>query len=348
MTDISLRSLTSIVQHNCNISDARHARDYTMCIYLLKMREFYRWEQGYGYADTLPRKLLGKWLADREAYWESIIDEDYTSLEIDGSTLSPFESDQINSHFAGSGLIYSGGLGVFSKPSFCIARLERYHTARGHPVYIAGEELARDINANVAVSDGHSIFIRRASLRQYLWEKREEWIWNRKNDIAAHAFSYYDFNRDIDQALDAMTENETDAVILHEIGELGSEAELGSAWREMLATNSRTRVELVARAVKDHLADAMVTLPELIARKNHASLHFYMANLHGMRRDIFPSLIDAYRRWQDGRSIHELAATVEATHPYWQQSAEKLLRAWQCSGENGNKLLENIAAGISI
>ncbi|HKJ07631.1 MAG TPA: hypothetical protein VKA76_00940, partial [Gammaproteobacteria bacterium] len=42
-----LRTLCAKVQKNCHISDARYAGDYTLCIYLLKMREYYRWEKGY-------------------------------------------------------------------------------------------------------------------------------------------------------------------------------------------------------------------------------------------------------------------------------------------------------------
>ena len=36
------RDLIQTVQRNCHIADARHAGDYTLCVYLLKMREFYR------------------------------------------------------------------------------------------------------------------------------------------------------------------------------------------------------------------------------------------------------------------------------------------------------------------
>lgn len=39
-------ALIKTVQKNCDIADARHAGDYTLCVYLLKMREMYRWEQG--------------------------------------------------------------------------------------------------------------------------------------------------------------------------------------------------------------------------------------------------------------------------------------------------------------
>ena len=42
-----LDALVAAVRTNCHVTDARHARDMTMCTYLLEMRELYRWERGY-------------------------------------------------------------------------------------------------------------------------------------------------------------------------------------------------------------------------------------------------------------------------------------------------------------
>ena len=44
--------LASVVQHNCDVSDARHAGDYGMCSFLLKMREYYRWEHQLSFSSA--------------------------------------------------------------------------------------------------------------------------------------------------------------------------------------------------------------------------------------------------------------------------------------------------------
>ncbi|MEJ2622672.1 MAG: hypothetical protein P8163_21250 [Candidatus Thiodiazotropha sp.] len=49
----TLRQLCCTVQRNCHISDARHGTDYGLCTYLLKMREYYRWENGLDYQASL-------------------------------------------------------------------------------------------------------------------------------------------------------------------------------------------------------------------------------------------------------------------------------------------------------
>lgn len=40
----NFHELVETVQKNCHIADANHARNLTMCTYLLEMREFFRWE----------------------------------------------------------------------------------------------------------------------------------------------------------------------------------------------------------------------------------------------------------------------------------------------------------------
>lgn len=67
-----LNKLSETVQQNCHIADAAHAGDYTLCIYLLKMREFYRWEQKAAFSTKLENKTVGSWLKEREALWNNL------------------------------------------------------------------------------------------------------------------------------------------------------------------------------------------------------------------------------------------------------------------------------------
>ena len=51
--------LVAAVQANCHISDARHARNMTLCTYLLEMRECYRRERGFAPGVPLARAEVG-------------------------------------------------------------------------------------------------------------------------------------------------------------------------------------------------------------------------------------------------------------------------------------------------
>ncbi len=68
----NLAQLTQAVQHNCDISDARHAGDYGLCTFLLKMREYYRWESDLPLSRTLSRDDVGDWLSARERMWHML------------------------------------------------------------------------------------------------------------------------------------------------------------------------------------------------------------------------------------------------------------------------------------
>ena len=54
---LELSALIDTVQKNCTIAYARHARDMTMCTFLLEMREYYRWEMEIPYGARLPKAL---------------------------------------------------------------------------------------------------------------------------------------------------------------------------------------------------------------------------------------------------------------------------------------------------
>jgi hypothetical protein len=48
-----MNELISAVQRNCDISDAHHAGDAAMCIYLMRMREHYKWQSGTPCGESL-------------------------------------------------------------------------------------------------------------------------------------------------------------------------------------------------------------------------------------------------------------------------------------------------------
>ena len=77
---MNFEQLVSTVQKNCHVSDARYAGNYSMCTFLLKMREYYRWEQGYAPHAKLPHQEVGEWLQAREKLWEELEEESFAPL----------------------------------------------------------------------------------------------------------------------------------------------------------------------------------------------------------------------------------------------------------------------------
>jgi hypothetical protein len=337
------QQLTERVQHNCHISDALYARNYSLCIYLLKMREFYRWEKGFAYRDPLPKAPLGEWLTNREQLWESIEEENYHPIAIASQQFEPFESSAINEQLADAGLVYSGGY-CGQKPHFFLAELEKRVDEEGATVYIAGRELAREITAPPALSLGDTIFLRRESLSRMIWEKLEEWGWQDPQRAIARASGYYGFDRDFDLALEGMTGDELDTLLEHELGEVMIGRELGPEWEVMLAALPRSRAEYQLRAIRDHLVDCRRTLPWLLEQGRDAALHFYMANFTTMRKEIFPALAKAYQAWLDGDNGKLLKETVKRGAEHWQKQADKALAIYRNrEGDDSKALMQALA-----
>jgi hypothetical protein len=320
-----LEDVVRRVQRNCDISDASHGGNFTMCTYLMKMREYFRWEKGLGFTDRLPKEELGEWLASREGYWEEIEREDFAPIEIDGRRFDPFDSKSVNTALREYGLVYSAGLENCAKPHFYLAELEREEEPLdGFSMRISGRELARGLNSPPAMLREETIFIRREALRRLLWERLETWRWNSPDNAMGRAFACYDMDEDVEAALYEMADNELLSVREHEIGEYLVGRQVGDAWNEMLLAVSGTPAELMARAVRDLAADCLRTLPAILEDRREKSLHFYVGNLGGMRKAIFPSLEQRYREWLDSGDAGGLHALVEQGQEHWLSLAQRM------------------------
>lgn len=331
-----LPELRAAIQYNCHISDAAHARSHTLCTYLLKMREYYRWEKGYPFSASLPKDEIGLWLEQREHLWETLESASFAPLPIGDQAYNPFDSEAINSVLIPQGLVYSSGYGNNLTPHFFLGTLLHADQCGKVSVLVSGQEFARDLAAPPAMALNGTILVRRESLRRLLWERIEEWQWRRQENAMARAMKHYAFESEADAALEEMTDNEVGAVILHELGEAQAGEIFGHEWSEMLLAAARSPAEILIRAVRDHLADCLSTLPGLIESRNEASLHFYFANFKGMRLKIFPCLLDAYRDWQESGSLECLADEVQRGAVLWRKAGENLLDRHRRFGEIGN------------
>ena len=337
-----LQPLLTAVQRNCHISDARHAGNYTLCVYLLKMREYFRWEKGYGFADSLSQSEVGDWLKERENYWEQIEDEPFVELPLDGRLYDPFDSAALNAALRPHGLVYSGGLGKHCTPHFFLGKLAGSEMQANFDVLIAEQEFARDLTAPPAMTLDGAIFVRRESLRRMIWEKIEEWRWNRLDNAMGRALAGFDLDGDIDTALDEMTATVLDPVLLHEQGEVLAGRQLGPEWEQMLAALPRSQAEIMIRAVRDHLADALSTLPGLVAEGTDAALHFYFANLPNMHKHLFPALMQAYKDWLTEGQRGSIEALIPASERHWSALAERMLELYRAGPDDFVEQLQTL------
>ena len=197
------------------------------------------------------------------------------------------------------------------------------------------------------MSQAQTIYIRRESFKRMIWEKTEQWRWSKPHNAMARAIACYDFDSNLLHALDEMTEHELDSAILHEIGEIKAGDSL-DGWQDMMSQLMFTQAEIMARAVRDHLADAISTLPVLLEKQQAASIQFYMANLTGMRKHIFPSFVGAYNEWLDNRNIGRLEKLVDQSEHHWQNIASEMLELFNQYGENSHEHIEQLVENNTL
>lgn len=339
---LNFGSLVNAVQRNCHISDARYAGDYTMCVFLLKMRELYRWENEIPYTCTIPKDEVGAWLQERERMWDHLESSTFEPLPLDGFASDPFDSDTINREIVPQGYVYSGGYGRFSKPHFFLGELIQHEERDGYLLYVSSCEYARDLVAPPAMIQGNNIYVRQESLRRFIWEKIEEHHWTPNNHAMSEALRHYGYAGNEAAALDRIVANETETVILHELGEGQAGRLLGEAWHDLLLALARSKAEIMARAVRDMIADCVKTLPALIERHNIPALHFYFANFGGMRRYLFPEIVEAYREWAKHGQLDALASATERGADRWLAAAEQMLTLYHEHRGQAGHLIENL------
>lgn len=335
---MDLNSLKTSVQLNCNIVDAQHAFDLPLCIYLLKMRDYYRWSMNSPLSENLSKTTIGNWITSQEAHWEALENLGLSPIQLFRKEYDCFDLDAINSNLREYGLLYGAGFGVVGIPNFFLAELISHEQIGRHSLFVTGREYARGLLAMPAMIQDNSIIIRRDSLLRFLHEKVEEWQWHKNENAMSRAMVFYNFNENYEQSLQSMTNHALESVVLHELGELMASEFLGDAWINMLGELEDAQLEKILRAIKDHMADSLQTLPVLIEKEDVFAIHLYMASFEGYRKKLWPALQDAYKKFLSNNNLSTMQKCVEAGVNHWLQIAENIISNYQ----RDRQLLNNI------
>ncbi len=349
MTTVEPRTIDALVhgvQTNCHIADARHAADMSLCIYLLQMREFFRWERGLAFGASLDRQAVGRWLAEREALWAELEARDFESLPFAGRHFDPLDSDALNAELAPLGLVYGVGLASVDRPGFFLAQLEGQRPrGDGLVLQVCGRELARGLFAPPgALAGGRTIVLRRESLARWLWEKFEAFSLRRFDGpfkALVDAYGLHDEAAFI-AAIPRLVDDQCETLVLHELGEHRAGQWLGPAWTAMRLALDQRRTDLLVRAVRDHIADLEVTLPTLLDLGAGPALHFWFANYEGQRERLFPSLGKAYAAWRAGDGGRTLSAATRSGAIHFRDLARRVLALHAELGNHADAAIQSL------
>lgn len=324
-------ALVATVQHNCDLGDALHARDGALCTYLLAMREFYRWSAGAPFGAALERGAVGNWIAAREADWDRLSDgaPGYRALPVGLPGSDPFDENRADAALRERGLLYGAGIGAFGAPVFFLA--ERLHEQQrdGVTVVLAGTEFARGLVAPPAASRAGRIVVRTDAMRRWLWTRFEAGPRRPRTGATAALLDFY--GGSTAHAIERIVDEQVETLVLHELGEQRAAQHLGPEWERMLADGADRQTEVVLRAVRDLLADCLVTLPALAAQAAPGALLFWYANLEGARRALAPALGRMQAPVERGDSA-ALAALCADEGAHWLRTSVLLRDRWRTGG----------------
>ena len=277
-----------------------------MCTMVLKLRNLYKWEKGLEpWEEPEPADLLD-WIEAKENFWESIARQPFRELGINGTNYSPIDSNEINAAFLKDNLIYGAGYGRSMKAVFFVAELLEQRRVSGCPVIILGRELAKEMASPFAMAQDNTVYIRKEPLRYFLWDQINE-LRSSCRASFRHALFLYGLLTDdqldlgkFKNKLDYIVDQEMDIFIYHEVGELLQDILDSSTLQKIIVTFPGSVIELVCRSIKDILADTHPEglLAHLVEENRQAALSFYVGFLDGMRKELFPEIVQAWNSFE--------------------------------------------------
>ncbi|GBE12387.1 hypothetical protein BMS3Bbin14_01450 [bacterium BMS3Bbin14] len=296
-------SLLETIQRNCAISDARDSGVFSLCSLILKLRNLYKWEEHVEPWEEPEPAVVLDWISEREEFWESIKDEQYHPLPIDGRLVDPFDVETVNAHLADRNFMYGAGYGRSLKSVFFLAEVLVRKSVDQKPVVVLGREKARELSGLPAMVQDGTIIIRREQVRFFLCDQINELLPAAKKSLQ-HALGLYGLlgndglldRQSLIEKLDHMVDEEIPTFIYHELGELQEQPLASATLKQIIATFPGSLIEFLTRAIKDVLADthARGLLGHIVAEKNEASLALYISFLGGLRKLLCPEIGEAF------------------------------------------------------
>lgn len=329
------------IQRNCDISDAHHSGIFSICGLALRLRDLFKWERGLApWEEGDPAEVL-EWIGARETYWEALAGSELCPLPVDGRSVDPFDTQPVNAALAGHGLYYGAGYGRGLKPTFFLAAIEVEQKIEDCRVYRLGRELARDLLTLPALSQNGTILLRRQSARSMLWDQIAYLppSGQRPLDAALAACGITDRRpSELRRNWDALLRLQEVIHLHHELGEVKESGFPRDRWQEMIAAFPLSRIELLARHVKDLLADTHPFGPLCYLGRsgNMAGVGLYLAFTERLTRNLFPELLPAVTEWLRTGDWNLLSPAVAAGRATAKRCADLMVSAYDKAKSSDN------------
>ena len=336
-----IKTIKDQVLLNCNISDSNYAGLFSVCGLALRLRDLYKWEKGLPPWIEKDTTQILDWIGNKEQSWDRITEKEYRAIQLNNVSYDPFDTASINDILEPEGIFYGAGYGRRLKPTFFLATIKKKKTIKGCSVYILGRELARDLFTVPAFVQDDSIVIRTHAAQAFLWDRI---LYVNKSGKRALAIALNDYGlnynklQDLKPHLKNISDVETEVFIHHELGEIQDKDFDRQTWREIIAAYPHTPIELLARTIKDLLADTNEhgTFRHIIREHKLSSLAFYVAFMESLPKKVFPLLAEAFEDFIKTRDWSVIEAAVSAGHRIARNYAQIMMRIFNQAKQEDN------------
>lgn len=344
---LEIKNVAEQVLQNCDIADSQHAGLFSICGLAMRLRDLYKWEKGLDPWIEKDSNEILEWIEAKEQTWEALTDTKFNQIEVLGNKYDPLAIEEINAVLEPYGFFYGGGFARSLKPTFFLAPIKEKKEINGYSVHILGRELARDLLTLPALTQDNGVLVRQEAARLFFWDQI---FYIKKSGQAALKFALKNYGlknqnpEEIHRNLERIIAAETDTYIYHELGELQDTVFDRDLWRDLIAAFPHTVIELLARTVKDLLADTNEygTLRHIIKERKTSSLAFYVAFIEGLTKEMFPEIVEAFRDFMNTRDwgvIEQAVADGYSTAEYYANEIGSIfLKGRQ---RDDNKWIEN-------
>lgn len=307
-----LKSLIDQVWDNCQIAAAGQAGGYSLCGMLLRLRQLYKWEQGLPPWQEADPKAILEWIAAVEENWSDIQEIRLKELSFGGRRLDPFAVEELNAALVGENLVYGAGYTHGLAPTCFLGELLESRRDGSFLIFILGQELARDLDASLALRQGDFLYLRTEPLAFYLWDNLADPA-KQENLFLKIALAAYGLElprllqrpAEHQETLDRLLWRQAEALLRHELGE-AREPSLKRVLPVLVSRFPQSRIERWIRALKDALADVndWGRVRYLLAERDLAGLALLLAWRPGFYPYLLPELEPAFydlwrhRDWQ--------------------------------------------------
>lgn len=290
------------VRRNCDMADADAAAIFSVCGMALRLRDLNKWEKGLAPWQENQAQDLIDWIDGKEQVWESFEKRAFYPLPLDGKEYDPFDTVGINTILDPLGWFYGAGLAHSLKPTFFLARIIGREVIRQTPVITLGRERLRDLLTIPALNQDGAVILRQDAARLFLWDQMA-YIKPSGKRFLRFSLRQCGLPDDSPQSrqdhFDSILQRQIPTYIHHEIGEIKEGFFDHQTFRQLVSQYPHTTVELLARTLRDLLADTGEAGPlaAMIQARDTAALGFYAAFQDGLFRPLFPELRPAVEKF---------------------------------------------------